>query len=300
MENDGTTNNRGETPADPYPVAAKKQTRKERSKANATSQKTNQDKEKSYRRSWRQTSPVRKIEIIIGAIVAAGAIGYLGVTIWGTLQTKWNFEAEHRPRVAISRAPELGGVISCQVTKKEIWIHTGPMHFWVKNTSGGNAVGAFATMADAKPVLENRIGDPELDDPPVIEERSCMSDIKPKMAQFPVHRGEEVRVDMVQSANTIGLVKSSELQMSFNGPRDDSKPWPDESPLPLRASITNNTSFQFYAPVCVYYFDESGKRYGSCRTYRFHPTSNDRYAFSCSQTPLTGTFDATMFGYCEN
>ena len=60
---------------------------------------TQDNKKKSYRRSWRSASPLRKLEIIgigVGAIVG---IAYVLVTAWGNLQTKWNFEAERRPSI---------------------------------------------------------------------------------------------------------------------------------------------------------------------------------------------------------
>jgi hypothetical protein len=61
-----------------------------------------EDKKKSFRRSWRSTSPVKKLEIIVIALGTTVGAGYLGVQIWGNLQTKWNFTTEHRPLVFVT------------------------------------------------------------------------------------------------------------------------------------------------------------------------------------------------------
>jgi hypothetical protein len=72
----------------------------DRKDAQRSSRDNQPDKKKSYRRSWRSASPLRKLEIIALGIGAAVGFGYLGVTVWGNLETKWNFQADQRPHIA--------------------------------------------------------------------------------------------------------------------------------------------------------------------------------------------------------
>ncbi len=73
---------------------------------------------------------------------------------------------------------------------------------------------------------------------------------------------------------------------------------------PERIPVAKEAVFQLYAPICVYYFDESGNRHGTCVTYRLAITGRignpDNYGFSCTESPVSGTFEGTFFGYCEN
>jgi hypothetical protein len=59
------------------------------------------DRKKSYRRSWRSASPVRKLEIIFLGLAAIGGIGYLCVAVWGNLQTKWNNDKPNGERAIV-------------------------------------------------------------------------------------------------------------------------------------------------------------------------------------------------------
>jgi hypothetical protein len=77
MENEDTTNNQGETPAGPRPGAAKKQTRKERSKAKPASHKTRKQEKHGLYRNWKSLSGTRQAELVLLGLVAIGGIGYL-------------------------------------------------------------------------------------------------------------------------------------------------------------------------------------------------------------------------------
>jgi hypothetical protein len=215
----------------------------------------------------------------------------------------WNFKAEHRPKVVVSRPPELLGTISCEVTEKAIFLHTGAMHLWVKNIRKGDAVGAFAFGPQFKLVPEKKIGDPFFDDLPSITDQTCAQKVDSKMKAFPVNGGQEVRVDMAQSAETMSLIKTNSVSITLGGPQKEPETPAGETPS-ARVPIAKEDIFQLYAPVCVYYFDEDGKRYGSCRSYRLAVSgragNSDPYAFSCTESPVSGTFEGTFFGYCEN
>lgn len=268
-------------------------------RAKQADKKSSKRKKWPLRRYWHHANRRTQVKWVAEGIVILTGLGVLGVYLWDHFQREEQFFTEHRPRVIVSRPPELLGTFNCQVTKREIYLHAGVTHIWVKNIRKGDAHGAFALGPEFKPVPEKKLGDPFYDDPPPIEEQTCMMKVEPKMSPFPVHGGEEVEVNLRQSAGSISLFKGTHAIIGFGGPQDENKVFPGENPAE-RIPVDNDTLFQLYAPICVYYFDESGKRYGSCRTYRFIPNGASQYAFSCSQTPLSGTFEATMFGYCEN
>jgi hypothetical protein len=241
MENNDRNNNSGNAANNlpPTPDTPNEQSKK-LNKPRRAPRKANENKKKSYRRSWRSASPIKKVEIVIAAIVVAGAIGYLGVTIWGILQTKWNFQAEHRPRVIVSRPPDLVGTFNCQVTKRELYWHAGVTHVWVKDISKGDASGAFVIGPQFKPVLEKKIGDHFYDDPPIIEEQTCLAKVEPKMSPFPVHGDEELSVNLRQSAGTLSLFKGTQANISFGGPQDENKIFPGENAAE-RIPVDNGT-----------------------------------------------------------
>ena len=83
------------------------------------------------------------------------------------------------------------------------------------------------------------------------------------MKAFPVNGGQEVQVNMVQSAGTISLIKTKSISVTLGGPQQEPETPAGESPD--KVSIAKDAVFQLYAPFCVYYFDEDGVRYGSCR-----------------------------------
>ena len=304
MENDGRNNNNSDTGPSltPTPDAPNVQTKKP-NKPRRSSQETQEDKKKSYRRSWRAASPLRRLEIIGLGLSAAVGIGYLGVVIWGNLQTKWNFTAEHRPRVIISRPPELLGTIICYVTEKAIHLHAGAMRVWVKNIRKGDAVGAFMEGPQFKLVPEKKIGDPFYDDLPSITDQTCKQKVSPKMKAFPVNGEQEVAVNIVQGIMAVSLIKTKDISVTFGGPQQEPES-PEGEKSSSRVPIGKDAVFQLYAPVCVYYFDENGERYGSCRDYRLAINGRvgnpNNYGFSCTESPVSGTFEEIFFGYCEN
>ena len=166
----------------------------------------------------------------------------------------------------------------------------------MKNIRKGDAVGAFVTGPEFKLVPESKTGNQMFDDLPTITEETCKQKVSPTAKAFPVNGGQEVRVDMVQAAGTMSLIKTNSVSASFGGPQKEPETPPGESSD--RIPIAKDAVFQLYAPVCVYYFDEDGERYGSCRDYRL--AISGRYGFSCTESPVSGTFQEIFFGYCEN
>ncbi len=304
MENNDTKDNTSQSSKElPSGLDIPQKQSKQPNKTDRRSTKPSDDKKKSYRRSWRSASPLRKVELIVLGIAAAGGIGYIGVTVWGNLQAKWNFEVEHRPKVILNRAPELAGTLDCSVADKAIYIRTGPMHIYVKNIrKSGDASGAFVAGPLFKLIPNKKVGVPFLDDLPNITEETCKQIVSPKMKAFPVRAEEEVRVDMKMSAGATSLIKTNSISVSFGNPQTEPQTPPGQSEDKI--SIDKDAAFQLYMPFCVYYFGEKGERYGSCRNYRFLPGGregqNDPYSFSCTETPLAGRFEQIFFGYCEN
>jgi hypothetical protein len=107
---------------------------------------------------------------------------------------------------------------------------------------------------------------------------------------------------MRQAVGAISLVKTRNLSVSFGGPQPE--PETPAGERPEMVDIAKDAVFQMYAPACVYYFDEDGNRYGTCSEYRVivdaHIASNDPYGFSCTESPITGHLEQTLFGYCQN
>lgn len=271
-----------------------------------TTKKSSQRKKKPFREVWRSYSRVQQAKFIISFLAALGVVGYLlayvTVSIIQERRNQGVVQLEHRPKVIISRPPQLLGTISCEVTDKAIFLHTGAMRVWVKNIQKGDAVGAFIAGPELQLVPEKKIGDPFFDDPPAITDETCKANASPKARMFPAHGGEETGIDIAQSAGTVSLIKTKSVSVTLGGPQKEPETPAGEKPS-ARVPIAKDAVFQLYAPVCVYYFDEDGARYGSCRSYRLvvsGRTGPDTYGFSCTDSPVEGTFETTLFGYCEN
>lgn len=275
-------------------VDAKNPRTKQPNKSSARSRKANDDKKKSYRRSWRAASPLRKLEIICLAAAAAGALGYLAVTFWGNLQTKWNFEAEHRPRLEFFREPALVGQFVCSVDGSAIRFRSGQMYVWVKNASStGDATNAYIVGPQLNLVPDHKITDTNLTRAPEVTDETCAMDVAPQMKMFPLNRGRETIVNLKQSVGVQGFAPTKTVTLTFGEPQKPSHVVDNNS------KINNNTTFQLYGPMCVYYLDEQRMRHGTCATYRFTKTDSGT-DFACKDTPISGTFERMLWGWCEN
>jgi len=302
MKNDDTKNSNEQASDNLNPSTIKIKTNEQTTKATNPNKKAKKQKKRSLWQHWKSASRAKQIKWVAEAVAVVTGVLILGIYIWGNLQTRSNFKVEHRPKVIVSRPPELLGKVNCEVTDKAIHLYTGAMHIWVRNIRKGDAVGAFVLGPQFKLVPEKKIGNPFFDDIPSITDQTCKEKVSPKMKAFPVYGGQEVRVDMVQSAGTFSLVKTSSVTVTLGGPQKE--PETPAGQEPDRISVAKDAIFQLYAPVCVYYFDEDGERYGGCRSYRFVVTgrigNSNPYGFSCTESPLSGTFEETFFGYCEN
>jgi hypothetical protein len=291
MENDDTKKSQGETPAETSPAARRKQTHKEPNKADEAQQQTKKNKKHGVWRNFKALSRTRQVELYFLGLGAIGGIGYLiayiCVSVSQSHQAAWNFKIEHRPKVVISRPPqfvvspapqEIPGMMACKVSDHEVRLQTGTFHLWVKNIGNEDASGAFL-MPMVKLVPEQKTGEPSFDDPPRVTAASCKKHNKPPADFFPIYRGgREIELPVRQVGETYILSRVK--------------------------SIDQGAKFELYVVPCIDYFDSSGTQYASCATFRMivrgQEGSLNPFAFSCDATPLTGTFQPTFAGYCED
>jgi hypothetical protein len=279
MENDDTTNNQQETSSDSSPTALKKQTRKERSKADATSQKTQQDKKKSYRRSWRSASPLKKLEIIILGIGSMVGISYLGVLIWQTLQTKWIFQDEHRGRVVLSRPPELLGPVESDIEHRIILLPA--VRLWFK--ASGEVKRAYAIPFLATLVPDKPTGNHGIDNPfPIVTDAICRLGHMGYYG-FPINAGQEIAMDISSSSQNLPI------DFDATGKPKLSAGW---------ENVTNDAAVRLYIPGCAFYTDEYDVDHAVCDTYQFIP---DGYTSSFpSGQKINGRFMLSALGSCAD
>lgn len=95
-------------------------------------------RKKSWRRSWRAASPLRKVELIVlalgaiaGSLGALAGLGYLVVYVAVSHSQIAATQAEDRPRLIISRPPDLLGVFGCKVTPRALHFAATETRFWM-------------------------------------------------------------------------------------------------------------------------------------------------------------------------
>jgi hypothetical protein len=300
MENDDTNNKQTETSDNLSSGSPTVVTNKQTYRANNPNKKPDHKKKKwSLLRHWRQANWPKRLRWIAAGIGVLTGVSVVTIYVWDHFQRERQFSAEHRPKVIISRPPAfVNSSFDCAVTENAIHLHTGPMQFWVKNIRQEDAVGAFISEPFML-VADKKVGNPFLDEVPEVTDKTCRAETSPKAKAFPVHGFEEVVENMTESAETFSLVKTKNLTVTLDGPQTE--PQPPAGEKVERTAVSKETVFKLYVPVCVYYFDSDGVRYGSCRTYRLSVNKNaaDNYAFSCTQTPISGTFEEMLFRYCE-
>ena len=280
MENNDRKNNNSDTSKSLPSISdiPNQQTKKPK-KSRRTPKTPDDEKRKSYRRSWRSTGPVRRTEIILLAVGAAGALGYLGVTVWGTLQTKWNFQAEHKPVVIHSRPPKLMQTFTCDAANHIA--HMGNMQVFFKNVGTAQAGNVSWEQMVDKVIPQNKTGDNYIDLPPEITPATCtgtMDDGKEtKMAP-----GVELALQMRQGFTSI----------------------PEQ--------IGPGAVVNFYLAHCIYYTDDYGGHHATCDRYRLlipgsnNPGSNNldsiigAPAIACGGKEVVGDFVLDVFGHCQN
>jgi hypothetical protein len=188
-----------------------------------------------------------------------------------------------------------------EITDKAMRLATGAMRISVKNIGKGDAINAFVAGPQFKLVPEKKIGVPFFDDSPSVTDQTCSAKVEPKMKMFPVYAGKEVSIELRQSVGIVSLVKTNSVSVTLGGPQKEPETPPGEKPESVQ--IAKDAAFQLYDPICVYYVDRNGVQYGDCQLYRRSVDGNysdERYAFSCPESPVTGRFVAPLGNYCDN
>jgi len=270
MENNERDHDNPETPKDLTPISIKANQSKKESKSKSHSQKADAQKDKSWKRSWRSSSPVRKVEIIFLGIGTAAAIGYIGVTVWQTLQTKWISQIQYAPLVIHSRPPEFLQPFTCSA---ETGFHSGNMQSFVKNKGNARAVNVNPYMSIIKIIPEHKTGNPFIDDLPAV---NCDGKFKMPGAEFNLAPGDEVSPQIRQTAMTL-------------------------------PPLAKDSIVQLYDMECVFYLDDYAANHATCDTYRLElPSTNslDKLrgspSFTCDGTERIGKFTGAITGHCQN
>ena len=158
MENDDTKNSQDNTPDDILPIAPKKQTRKERSKATPTSDKSSKQQKHSLWRNWNEASRTRQVELVFLGLVAIGGVGYLVayicISIWQGRQAKTIAQMEHAPLVIHPRPPQLLMPFTCDTKKNSLT--TGNMQSFVRNIGNATAEGVNPFFGMQKIIPEKK------------------------------------------------------------------------------------------------------------------------------------------------
>jgi len=244
------------------------QSRDKDTKAKRHSKEPANQKKKSLRRSWRATSPVRKVEIILVGIAAAATAGYL---ISYIVISRWQTYVEHMPVVVHSQPPAFLQPFTCD---PKTGFHTGNIQLAVKNIGTARADDVSTYWMFMKIIPEKRRGDPFIDDRPPGD---CNMKVKgSEDLGFPLDVGVETFPEIRQSV--MGLPKLNEGE-----------------------------TVQLYLANCIFYWDDQGTQHTTCDRYRLNlPSSNPldsilgSPSFVCDGQPKNGKFMSDLGGHCEN
>jgi hypothetical protein len=189
MENDDSKHSHPQAPKNSPPGGPETETAHETGTDKTSKQKPGKHKKKTIWRHWKSASRAKQLKWVAEGIGIITAVLILGIYIWDHIQSQRNFVAEHRPRVILSRPPQILGVVQCYVTDKAIHLSVGALRIWVKNIGQGEAVAAFVNGPEFQLVPEKKTGVQFLDTPMPITDKTCTLKISPKMKEFPVHIG---------------------------------------------------------------------------------------------------------------
>jgi len=230
---------------------------------------------------WKRANWGKRIKWLVAVASLVGSSGLL--TFY---QRSHQFSIEHRPRIVFARPPQLVGQISCDVSENEaISLEVGGMEISLRNGGNGDAPKAFVQQSwKFVPDPSSRYS--SYDALPSVTDQTCTTDIAATVGTFPLNAREET---------TIGIGPHNSIQADARGPAKGivlGHVKPADRP-------NNKTTFQIYAgPTCVYYFDEEGKRHGTCMTYRL--SRKGQYRFACGESPISGELQQMSWGFCED
>jgi hypothetical protein len=274
MKDNNTTNSEEETPKELGPTSIDTQTNAKGDRPKQTNRKSKKGKKWPLWRHWKQANRKTQAKWVAQGLIIVTGLGGLGTYIWDHIQRERHFQTEHRPRVEFSRAPQLLGSFACTaLDTRAMQFGHGRTNIWLKNVGNGDAVNVYVAYFFARPVADPPSTNLDFNTiMPTITDETCRVAPTPKMKMFSLNRGQETVVDMVGG----------------NG-------WLRVDP---KTEITSDTAFEIVAPTCVYYFDEFGKPYGTCDTYRL--VRNEGVRFACKESPITGQFQHMLINSCED
>jgi hypothetical protein len=214
---------------------------------------------------------------MIGGLITAG---YLFNYTWGNLQTKWNFQAEHKPTVVNIRPPDFQFFACNPPNIPQSEMITGNINTHIKNigTATARKVNPFAVQM--KLIPEKKTGNKFFDDAPIVTDETCKHPtFTIPGTVFSLDPGIESGIGLRQSAGT------------------------------MSPTIKTGDTVQFYLLACVYYSEESGVQHGTCDRYRLHiPAKQTLYGVDnllgtptipCDGNYVTGKLQPDIAGHCE-
>jgi hypothetical protein len=307
MEKDETKNNQTNASNDLSASSIKSGQAEEQNKSEATANVAEKHKSNPFKRSWKSSDPVARWTLtFVGLGAGAGVlyfVSFVSISIHQSCESARIYRLEHRPRVVFSRPPELLSQLSCDVTEKEIHLHTGSIRVWLKNLRGEDAEGLFITPIMFKFIPENKTGIPALDNPFEITERNCeVPQVRPeaRTVTTPLNVGQETYIDYSASAGIFWISPEPVNSVTATWGAPHKSPPPEGSDIKKsKTEIALDGAVRLYAPICVFYFDASGNQYGSCISMRFQIQSGEE-VFRCVDSPFMGSFVRSLGGYCQN
>ena len=239
----------------------------QKNKSKPSARKTNEQKKKSFRRSWQATGAIGKVGIIFAGLGAISALAYVGVTIWQTLQAKWAVQIEHSPLVINSRPPQLLQPFICYPQFKY-----GNFQSAVKNVGSARAVNVSPPTDYFKIIPEVKTGNALIDTLPPV---NCDGKYTSGKTAFNLAPGEEVFPQTRQGVR-------------FGPP------------------FQQGEVVQLFLLTCVYYSDDYAVSHTTCDTYRLNlPSTNPldilagSPSFVCDANPKIGKFISQVTGHCQ-
>lgn len=225
-----------------------------------------------WKRSWRASGPVRKLEVILLGITSIGGVGYLIAFIWISV---WQTHKAQAPLVVHTHPPRFLQPFYC--SRERGYSAGNSEGAAIKNIGNRTAFNVNPWVVDTLkfiPEEKHEPGDKRFEIP--AEDCSARS-IADKMS-FPLSPGDERTPEFRQSAGTISAISAL---------------WPGEK-------------VQLYEAECVAYSDEYGASHETCDTYRFNVPSNDPIdaisgtpVFLCDGRPVVGQFSEAIEGHCQ-
>jgi hypothetical protein len=257
MKNNGTPNNNPDAAQHVTPAPTKTKGRKKQSKSGDDPKKTSKQKKKGLCEGWRASSPLKKAELILLALVAAGGVGYLVAYIVVSNSQKHQTQMQYSPLVINSRPPELLQPFICD---REKGLLVGNLNAFIKNVGNVRAIDVLPLIVAMKIVPEKKTGNAFIDNPP---------------------------------GGLCGMITSGKMNLA---PGQDFTVMARQGSTSI-PKLAESSSVQFYLESCIYYFDEYRTNHSTCDIYRlFLPSSSPPDVLSgspefvCDGKPKSGKF----------